>query len=71
MLHYNLFNNGVLPEQYTSTSDPNSQNSTSSPESSETSSSENKGLGYNYTPSATVDLITRYQQSCYDSLSNK
>ena len=71
MLHYNLFNNGVLPEQYTSTSDPNSQNSTSSPESSETSSSENKGLDYNYTPSPTVDLITRYHQSCYNNLSNK
>ena len=64
MLHYNLFNNGVLPDEYTQTSDPNS---TSSTESSE-NTTKNKGKGYKYTPTGTVDLITKYQQMCYDSL---
>ncbi|MBQ8043219.1 MAG: hypothetical protein IJ272_03590, partial [Clostridia bacterium] len=66
LLHYNLFNNGVLPQELldlSTTSPSATNNATAKP----STSSEDKGYGYQYKPSATVDLITRYIQSCYDS----
>lgn len=77
-LHYNLFNNGVIPDsvlaQFPSNQkdENDSSNNTSNTKSSsdDVSSEPDKkaqGSDYQYTPSATVDLITRYLESCYSS----
>lgn len=66
-LHYNLFNNGVLPAEYTTNESSSSTSSETTTEASTEPTTEATGNGYKYTPTATVKLITSYLQSCYDS----
>ncbi len=76
-LHYNLFNNGYIPEeilaQFASnknkaSAEPSSTNANTSAKPSPSSNvDKSKDTGYVYKPSATVDLITRYQEQCYNN----
>ncbi|MBE5934396.1 MAG: LytR family transcriptional regulator [Lachnospiraceae bacterium] len=60
LLHYNLFNNGVLPEQLQSSSSEGGQATTDNPAPTE------EGLGYVYTPTDDVLKITNYLTNIYN-----
>jgi anionic cell wall polymer biosynthesis LytR-Cps2A-Psr (LCP) family protein len=62
LLHYNLFNNGVLPEQLQNLR----EDTTSSTEGSETPAETEKGLGYIYSPSDDVLKITNFLTNLYN-----
>lgn len=62
LLHYNLFNNGVLPEELQSLR----EDTTSSTEGSETPAETEKGLGYIYSPSDDVLKITNFLTNLYN-----
>ena len=70
-LHYNLFNNGVLPPEFTEAESTSSSSSDDANTNSDSpTSTPSGGNGYKYTPSGTVDLISRYHEACYNKTAN-